>query len=118
MNARLAAPLLLCVLFLAGCGTGGPTAPPPSTTEIGQMAKTRVADFVQKAKTQPKTTASDLALLLESLDAFASQYGGPYVELRDTAKTLQGMYHRKANKQEIDTQLGKLTQQASALPGK
>ncbi|MEN6498589.1 MAG: hypothetical protein ABFD16_30155 [Thermoguttaceae bacterium] len=118
MNARLASPLLLCALFLAGCGTGGPTAPPPSDTEIGQMAKTRVAEFVQKTKTQPKAAASNLALLLESLDAFAAQYGGPYVELRDTAKQLQGMYQRKASKQEIEGQLGKLTQQADALPSK
>lgn len=117
MNARLSALLLLCALFPVGCG-GGQSVPPPSDTEIGQMAKTRVAEFVQKTKTQPKAAASNLALLLESLDAFASQYGGPYVELRDTAKQLQGMYQRKASKQEIEGQLGKLTQQADALPTK
>lgn len=117
MNARLAAPLLLGALFLAGCGGGGPSAPPPSDTELGQMAKTRVNAFVEKAKARPATAASELALLLESLEAFAADRSGPYVELRDTAKQLQAMYQRKAPKQEIEGQLQKLTQQAAALPG-
>lgn len=117
MTARFAFPLLLCALILTGCGDGVPTVPPPSDAEMGQMAKTRINEFIQKAKSRPATAASDLALLLESLEAFANDRSGPYVELRDTAKELQGMYQRKAPKQEIEGQLQKLAQQAAALPG-
>lgn len=117
MNAKRASLLLLCALFLTGCDSGIPTVPPPSDTEIGQMAKTRVNGFVQKAKAQPAKAASELTLLLESLEAFAHDQGGPYVELRDTAKQLQAMYQRKAPKQEIEGQLDKLAHQAATLSG-
>lgn len=116
MNTRLANSLLFCALLLSGCGSNGPNMPPPHMTEIGQMAKNQVSELVETAKARPAAAASQLNLLLESLDSYAVDHGGAFVELRDTAKELQEIYQRKAPKQEIDRQLDKLARQAAALP--
>ena len=52
---------------------------------------------------------------MESLDAYASEYEGPYIELRDAAKELLSLYQSSAAKDKIDAQLEVLQQKASAL---
>ncbi|HAH49540.1 hypothetical protein [Gimesia sp.] len=105
--------LLLFSSVLTGCG--GPSAPPPSETQKSEVAKKSIDDFVAAAKKSPRTAAQDLTILMESLDAYASEYGGPYIELRDAAKELLALYQSSAAKDKIDAQLEVLQQKANAL---
>lgn len=105
----------LLLVFSLGCNSD--SAPPPAEAEIGQQAKAQINQFVEQARTQPKTAPERLSILMESLQSYASQYEGPYVELHATAQELHAMYQRSAGADEIKQQLDKLSQQAAALPG-
>ncbi len=52
---------------------------------------------------------------MESAEAYASEYEGPYIQLRDTAKELQSLYQSSAAKDKIEAQLDALKQQAESL---
>jgi outer membrane PBP1 activator LpoA protein len=114
MYWKSAACCLVLALFLAGCGSDK-TAPPPSKSDVAAQTKAQVDEFVQKAKQNPQTAASDLELLIESLDARAADSGGAYGGLRDAAKELLAMYQRSAGQAEISGQLDKLSQAAAGL---
>ncbi len=107
--------LLVLVMFaLTACG-GAPSAPPPSETEKSAAAQKSIDDFIAAAKKKPKSAAQELTVLMESLDAYATEYEGPYVALRDSAKELLGLYESKASKDKINAQLDVLKQKAGAL---
>ncbi|QDT90325.1 hypothetical protein [Gimesia algae] len=105
--------LLLFSPILTGCGA--PSAPPPSETQKSEVAKKSIDEFVAAAKKSPKTAEKDLTILMESLDAYASEYEGPYIDLRDAAKELLSLYQSSAAKDKIDAQLEVLQQKANAL---
>jgi hypothetical protein len=116
MRSRLLA-TALCVSLLSLSGCGGPaTAPPPEAAVVGSGAKALVEQFVQNARANPAAAAGELSVLMESLDSYAAQQAGPFVELRDTARELQGLLAKPASKPEIDAQLDKLLAKAQALP--
>ena len=116
MRSRLpAAALCVALLSLPGCG-GPATAPPPDAAAVSSGARTLVEQFVQKARANPNAAVGDLAVLMESLDSYATAHAGPFVELRDTAKELQDLLAKPASKPEIDAQLDKLLAKAQALP--
>ena len=107
--------LLILVMFaLTACG-GAPSAPPPSEAKKSETAQKSIEDFITAAKKSPKTAAQELSVLMESLDAYATEYEGPYVALRDSAKELLGLYESKASKDKINAQLDVLKQKADAL---
>jgi hypothetical protein len=116
MRSRLLA-TALCVSLLCLPGCGGPaTAPPPEAAAVGAGAKALVEQFVQSARANPNAAAGELTVLMESLDSYATAHAGPFVELRDAAKELQGLLAKPASKPEIDAQLDKLLAKAQALP--
>lgn len=106
--------LIMITCTLTGCG-GRESSPPPSQNEQSEMAQKSIDEFIASAKKSPKTAAQNLTILMESLDAYASEYGGPYIELRDAAKELLSLYQSSAAKDKIDAQLEVLQQKASAL---
>lgn len=105
--------MLLFSSVLTGCGA--PSAPPPTETQKSEVAKKSVDEFIVAAKKSPKTAAEQLAILMESLESYASEYQGPYIELRDAAKELLSLYQSSAAKDKIDAQLEVLQQKANAL---
>ncbi|WP_417388207.1 hypothetical protein [Gimesia sp.] len=105
--------LLLFSSVLTGCGA--PSSPPPTETQKSDVAKKSVDEFVAAAKKKPKEAAQNLTILMESLDAYANEYEGPYIELRDAAKELLSLYQSSAAKDKIDAQLEVLQQKANAL---
>jgi hypothetical protein len=113
MECKLAAFGLMVCLALAGCGS---KAAAPAKDKMAGETKTLVTDFVKKAKTQPpKTAATNLTALLESLEARAKQYGGNYDALLEAAKQLQTSYQKTTPPKTIHEQLDKLSQAASSL---
>ena len=115
---RLICGLAIVVLTtaLTGCG-GPPSSPPPSETEKSEVAQKSIDDFIASAKKNPKGAAQQLSVLMESLEAYASEYQGPYIALRDEAKKLLEMYQNSADKDKINAQLEVLKQKADALSG-
>lgn len=105
--------LLLLTSVLTACG--GATAPPPSETARNESVKKSIDEFIAKAKKSPKTAAQNLTVLMESLDAYASEFEGPYIEVRDSAKELLSLYQSSAAKDKIEAQLEVLQQQVNAL---
>ncbi|MCA9004787.1 MAG: hypothetical protein KDA70_05890 [Planctomycetaceae bacterium] len=105
--------LLLASTILAACGS--PSAPPPTDSQKSDVAKKSVDDFVAAAKKKPKEAAQNLTILMESLDAYANEFEGPYIELRDAAKELLSLYQSSAAKDKIDAQLEVLQQKANSL---
>lgn len=105
--------LLLFTIVFTGCG--GPAAPPPSESQKSEVAQKSIEAFIASAKKKPKNAAQELSILMESLDAYASEYEGPYIELRDSAKTLLSLYQSSASKDKIQAQLDVLKQKADAL---
>lgn len=115
MRSFLASCVLGSVVMLGGCG--GPSDAPPTESQQATQAKQIVVDFTAQARKKPAQAPQQLDVLLEALDAYAANDGGPYVQLRDTAKELQTLYTNKADKPEIEKKLAELEQQANALPG-
>jgi len=107
------AALMLLTTTLTGCG--GPSAPPPSETQKSEVAQKSIEAFIASATKNPKGAAQELSILMESLEAYASEYQGPYIELRDAAKELQSLYQSSASKDKIQAQLDVLKQKAAAL---
>lgn len=105
--------LLLLTIVFTGCG--GPAAPPPSESQKSEVAQKSVEAFIASAKKKPKNAAQELSILMESLDAYASEYEGAYIELRDSAKALLSLYQSSASKDKIQAQLDVLKQKADAL---
>ena len=81
------------------------------------MVQKSIDEFIASAKKQPKAAAQNLSVLMESLEAYASEFEGPYVALRDEAKKLLEMYQSSAAKDKINAQLELLKQKADALSG-
>lgn len=107
--------LFLFTTALTGCG--GPSAPPPSETTKSEVAQKSIDEFIASAKKSPKSATQNLSILIESLDAYASEYQGPYIELRDAAKELSSLYQSAASKDKIQAQIDVLKQKADALSG-
>lgn len=108
--------LFIFTVSLAGCG-GPPTTPPATDSEQSEVAQKSIDDFIAAAKKQPKEAAQNLSILMESLEAYASEFQGPYVELRDEAKKLLDMYQNSAARDKVDAQLDVLKQKSDALSG-
>ncbi|WP_339733306.1 hypothetical protein [uncultured Gimesia sp.] len=109
---RCFALILLTTIFTA---CGGPSAPPQAEHTRNEVAQKSVEEFVASAKKSPKGAAQNLSILMESLEAYASEFQGPYIKLNDTAKELQSLYQSSAAKDKIEAQLEALKQQAEAL---
>lgn len=105
--------LVLLTTIVTACG--GTSAPPQAESTRNEIAKKSVEEFIASAKKRPKSAAQNLSVLMESLDAYASEYEGPYIQLRDTAKELQSLYQSSAAKDKIEAQLEALKQQAASL---
>lgn len=105
--------ILLMALLISGCG--GSSAAPSTATEKSQMATKSIEEFVIAAKKRPKAAAQHLTVLMESLDAYASDNSEPFVELRVTAQELLSLYQSAAAKEKIKMQLELLQQKAAAL---
>ncbi len=105
--------LILFTTALTGCG--GPSAPPPSESKKSEVAQKSIDEFITSAKKSPKSAAQNLSIMIESLDAYANEYQGPYIDLRDSAKELQSLYQSAASKDKIQAQLDVLKQKADAL---
>lgn len=105
--------VILMTAVFAACG--GREAPPQSEHTRNEVAQKSVEEFVASAKKSPKEAAQNLSVLMESLEAYASEYEGPYIKLRDTAKELQALYQSAAAQDKIDAQLDALKQQAESL---
>ncbi|MCR9230768.1 MAG: hypothetical protein NXI29_07120 [bacterium] len=108
--------LFLFTVSLTGCG-GPPSTPPPSDTEKSEMVQKSIDEFIASAKKQPKAAAQNLSILMESLESYATEFEGPYIEVRDEAKKLQELYQSSAAKDKIAAQLEVLKQKASSLSG-
>lgn len=118
LSLRWIAPGLLLIL-LAGCGRE--SSPPPSVSQVATTAKERLDGFVEAALKNPKQAGDQLTILLESLDAYAKEYGGGFVELRDMAKAMVPEVKNAKNKLELEGMLGKLQNkmnEIAASPGK
>lgn len=115
MRSFLISCLAGTVLMVGGCGS--PSDAPPSEAQQATRAKQIVVDFTAQARKKPAQAPQQLNVLLEALDAYAANHGGPYVQLRDTAKELQTLYTNKADKADIEKKLAELEQQANTLPG-
>tara|TARA_R110002111_G_scaffold227346_2_gene288879 strand:- start:1213 stop:1590 length:378 start_codon:yes stop_codon:yes gene_type:complete len=107
------AALMLLTIALAGCGS--PSALPPSEAQKSEVAQKSIDDFIASATKNPKGAAQELSILMESLEAYATEYQGAYTELRDAAKELQSLYQSGAPKDKIQAQLEVLKQKAAAL---
>lgn len=110
-NLVLLASVSLCIL-----GCGGESTPPPKSEAIGSQAKQQVQDLVAEAKKNPAKASQSVAMLNESLAAYANDYGQEFETLKAEGQKLQELYEKKAPKAEIDAQLMKLNDAANALP--
>ncbi|QDT26253.1 hypothetical protein Enr10x_15540 [Gimesia panareensis] len=108
--------LFIFTVSLPACG-GPPSMPPPTDSEQSEVAQKSIDDFIAAARKEPKQAAQKLSILMESLEAYASEFQGPYVELRDEAKKLLDMYQNSAAKEKIDAQLDVFKQKSDALSG-
>ena len=52
---------------------------------------------------------------MESLDSYADQHQGGYVQLRDTAQKLQTLYANNGGRTDIDATLSELETEAKGL---
>lgn len=114
--SRSAASALLA-LSLAFSGCSGDSAPPPQKAEIAAQARTTVQSFLETARKAPKRAGQEATILLESLEAMATEYGEPYTVLLEKARDVEAKYKANAPKGEIDAALETLEQQVTALPG-
>lgn len=96
----------LLLITLAGCG--GESTPPPTVSQIATTAKERLDGYVESALKNPKQAGDQLTVLLESLDGYAKEYGGGFVELRDMAKAMVPEVQKAKNKLELEGILAKL----------
>ena len=84
---------LFCIAIIAvGCGGGRPATAPPEDSVVLENAAVRVLEFIAKAEKKPKASQGELDVLMESLDAYAEQYQGKLLELRDAAKEMKQTY--------------------------
>lgn len=114
INSRVELPVFYIVLLcFTLCGCGKKTSPPPEQNEIANQAKALVKDFVESTKANPKNAANDAAILLESLEALANDFGEPYVALLEQGRVVEQKYQSKAPKAEIEAELAKLQELAS-----
>jgi hypothetical protein len=104
--------LALAVALCAGCQSPDP---PPDPDEFADAAQKRVSEFVVRARANPQDAPQDLALLMESLDSYAEQHQGGYVQLRDTAQKLQTLYANNGGRTDIDATLSELETEAKGL---
>ena len=114
MKRIIASGILSATLAFAGCG-GPESSPPPELTAMIQSTQYAVDDFVTMAKQKPKAAPEQLDILLESLEARASEHKGGFATVRDEALALKALYEKSAPKAEIDAQLDKLKETAMAL---
>jgi NADH:ubiquinone oxidoreductase subunit 3 (subunit A) len=82
-----------------------------------QVYQTRklIDQFAEMAESRPGDVPDELPILLESLEARAEDEGERFAEARDAAKELQGMYERSAREAEVNEQLNRLKEEATAL---
>ena len=115
MSHRVFALLCLVLACTLGCGPTGNRGPAPDLSMMSKSVSDAVNDFVAQAKKSPAQAPQKLAILMESLEADARDFGAGFVTVRDAAQELKSLYERKAPTAEIDAQLDKLKAQADAL---
>lgn len=102
---------LLIVGSLATAGCGNRTAR-PSGHEMAGSAQERVHAFFEQDGRQAE---QHLALLLESLEAYARDYRGDFVPLHESAEQLLQLYRDQAPAEQIAQLREELEHRANAL---
>ncbi len=98
---------------LAGCGGPG-TAPAPAQSEVAQAVQSRVTSLLEFLKKSPKNAAQEIAIARESLESYATNHKGKFVDVAEAAKELQGLYENKAPAAQIEAGQKKLADAAAA----
>lgn len=107
---RLLSLTLLCALAFAGCG--GAKAPAPTKDTMSAETKTMVGQFVDKARNR-QAGAPELAVLLETLEGRAKEFGEGHKKVLDAAKALQSAFGKSPS--EVNQKLDELSQAAAKL---
>jgi hypothetical protein len=108
-------PLALFALIVVLCPGCQSHDPPPDPDEFADAAQKRVQAFVEAARQNSQDAPQQLSLLMESLDSYAEQHQGAYVQLRDTAQDLQTLYANDGSRTDIEAKLNELDTQAKEL---
>lgn len=106
--------LLLIVAPFTLNGCGGTSTPPPEEQAVASQAKSQIDEFVELAMSDQKKAATESSILLESLEGLANEYGEPYVAIFEQGKVVEQKYQSNASKSEIEAELKKLQDLASA----
>ena len=78
-------------------------------------AKQRIDGFVETSLKNPKQAKVDLEILMESLDSYARDYDGKFVELRDLAKASVPEVEKAKTKLELEAVLAKIQNKANEI---
>jgi len=116
MNMKILTAAVLCIpLVLCGCGTGGVVKTTEKPDEFAQNVKKQIDEFISTTDKNAQQAAADLAIMMESLSAYADERGNAYIDLRDAAQALLDSYRAGATQDEIKTKIEELKAKASAL---
>ncbi|WP_166827001.1 hypothetical protein [Thalassoroseus pseudoceratinae] len=107
---------MLCLLAV-GCGE---SAPPPAADEQAKQVRQQINAFMESAQRSPRTAAQELAVMRESLDAYAENASGEtaetYQAIADTAKELEAAYQSGASSDKIQQYFDKFNALLQELP--
>ncbi|MEZ6125631.1 MAG: hypothetical protein R3C49_21005 [Planctomycetaceae bacterium] len=109
----IAAPLFLAA---AGCGNGQPVAERPQPVEISQTAKQQLADFIALVEKSPAKAKAEGPILMESMDAYAVDYGEEFAAVRTAVSGLNDVLQNGADAATIQAKLEDLKTVVSFLP--
>lgn len=116
MNLRILSLVVLCIpLVLCGCGSGSAVKTTETPDAFAQSVKSQIDEFIASTNNNAKHAATDLEIMMESLNANANDRGGAYVDLRDAAQALLDSYQAGAAQEEINTKTEELQAKADAL---
>lgn len=107
---RLLSLALFFALAFAGCG--GSKAPTPTKDAMSAETKTMIGQFVDKAR-KKQVGAAELAVLLETLEGRAKEFGEGHKQVLEAAKGLQSAYGKSES--EVEQRIEELSQAASKL---
>ncbi len=107
--------VLLSLICVVATGCGSENASAPKSSETAAAAKQQIDKAVSQITQSPATASNDLGLLLESLEAYARDYGGPFKDLLETAKSVQSELNGKPDQSKLESELGRLTAAANKL---
>lgn len=105
-----------CIAILAcSVGIGCGDASRRQSKEIAVQTKQNIDDAVTQILESPDSAATNVAILIESLEAQARDYGGPFNKLLETAKSVQFELERSPDNLKVESELGRLTAAAEEV---